>query len=578
MEDCVDVVEILSNLLVSGKYKEVLAIPYNEKYKQNFKDNCCDIISVIIGKLDNDTAVTKPSLQTTSEELLSIIVEIANPEEILLEFIEQIEVSKNEAQFLTLLSPIQQLLKRLTSKRGRSLEWCLNAISTYIETIPISNYNLEGKEQLLLDNDSNVRRLMKVYSNLSPFYAPFVDELNLNIVKKETTKEIIVAFLISLLGKPLIYIDLDPETGCKSEARACCQQILNDICSLEKNILKFLVYVEYHNENRKINSGESAAEISPYDQNEKINMTTLAGLFYSVLSGHFEIKHYAVPQVYSSEYIVQTVFRCVIHLLNFTEYGPLLKAVQLLKSLLSRLSYPVSDALLSSPVHFDLSKNLVTVAIYGNYETIRKECVSLIGCHINKFDFKGRCLIIKYIMDTANHSGMIAYVISLYKNSINEVFQSNSNFPECFLGPKFESMLKKICYLPHGAESDLMELADQIITSLNFLRYMILRDVDNITGIRECFTFIENNYLKDLRTGLNLSKAHYEVKLKDVEEKKDTEKNHIPISVNVGGNDLTNMPIEVKKEVLISALNAFHLMEGLIARLVECMNSNKQCV
>ncbi|XP_073947242.1 uncharacterized protein isoform X2 [Choristoneura fumiferana] len=199
MGDKVDVVDLVSNLLDSGKYKEVLSVHNDEKYANSFKDNCWDMISLTIGKIHDETIVIKPSLYSTCEELLSIIVQKATPEEALLEFIEQVEVAKNDAQFAIVLKPLQQLLKKLTLKRGRSLEWCLNSISTYIENIPIHEFELEGKERLLTECDPNIRRIIKVYSLVTPFYQPFIEELK-TPDSSVRTKQIIVAFMISLLA------------------------------------------------------------------------------------------------------------------------------------------------------------------------------------------------------------------------------------------------------------------------------------------------------------------------------------------------------------------------------------------
>ncbi|XP_037973413.2 glomulin [Plutella xylostella] len=579
MEDsCTDVVSTISVLLESGKYREALSIPTDNKFMQSFKDNCTDLISEVISKIQDDTAVTKPSLQSACEELLSIIIQRATPEEALLELIEQVEVSKNDAQFSIILNPLQQVLKKLTIKRGRSLEWCLNSISTYIESIPIPEHQLEGKERLLMDCDPNVRRITKVYSQLPQFYHPFIKEIT-GPEANVRAKQIIVAFLISLLGKPLIYIDLDPEENATSELRQCCAIMVQDICKIEKDILKFLIYLELCSKKKqkqaRNSNYDSEEEPTPYQQHEKLNMTTLSGLFYTVFSGHFNIPDSALPQVYSNEYIIHTGLLSAVHFFSFTEFGPLSKALSLSKALISYFPDNVSYSLLSSSVHFDLYKGLINVAIYSTFESIRKQAVSVITLHVNKFDYKGRCMLIKYLLDTSNHSGMMGYAITLYKDSVNEAFKNPQEFPDCFSGAQLKNMIKKMCHLPHGAESDLMELGDQIISCLNFLRYLALKDINNVTGIRDCFGFLESEYLAKLRIGLNMSKAHYEVKLRDIEEGKDQPEELAKVSINIAGNMLDNIPADKKKEIIQSALNGFHMMEGLVARLTECINVNK---
>ncbi|XP_063892978.1 ubiquinone biosynthesis protein COQ9, mitochondrial isoform X2 [Helicoverpa armigera] len=199
MNQSIDVVDLISTLLDNEKYKEALNVPNEERLADSFKDNCWDLIPIILGKIQDDTIIIKPSLYGACEQLLTIVIDKSAPEEALLEFIEQIELAKNDAQFGLILPPLQDLLKKLSLKRGRSLEWCLNSISTYIENIPVPDHNLEGKERLLMDSDPNIRRIIRVYSLLPSFYRYFIEEISA-ADSKINTKEIITAFLISLLA------------------------------------------------------------------------------------------------------------------------------------------------------------------------------------------------------------------------------------------------------------------------------------------------------------------------------------------------------------------------------------------
>ncbi|XP_068618179.1 glomulin-like isoform X1 [Battus philenor] len=575
MENNSDVASLISSYLDSGNYKEVLNVPHLDKFAKSFKDNCGDIISVIKSKISDNTILLKPSLLGACEQMLNLITEEVTPEEVLLEFIEQIEDAKNDAQFSLILNPLQKVLKKLTVKRGRTLEWCLNSISSYIEEIPIPEYNLEEKERLLLECDDNIRRIGHVYSLVETFYKAFMIEFHSEDIDTKT-RQVFCAFLISLIGKPLIFIDLDPAANAQSELRHICSHIINDICSLEKNVLTFLKYVEECSRENKLSrlNNDLEEDKSPYDHREKVNMTSLSGLFYVLFSGDFEIIDTAIPQVYKHKYIVHTVLLSVNHLLSFTEYGPQMKAVTLCKSLLILYPSNVSHTALLCPVHFNLLKGLVNVAIFSIYEHIRKHATQLINTHINKFEYKGRCMLIRYILETANHSGMIGYAITLYKNSINEAFNSPA-IDECFTGAQIMNMIKIICHLPHKAESDLVELADQIITSLNFLRYLVIKDTLNLTGIRDNFQYIEEEYLEKLKIGLNMSKAHFEAKSRELDEDKTTSTDATDISINVSGNMLDSIPLEKKKEIVHSSLNALHLIESLHARLSECMELAK---
>lgn len=567
----IDIIDLVSTLLDSGKIKEALAVPHEKKLQSIFKDNCWDLVTVVIEKIQDDTMVLKPSLYGACEQLLTIILEKCSPEEALLEFIERIELAKNDAQFGLVLPPLQSLLKKLSLKRGRSLEWCLNSISAYIENIPVTDHKLEGDERKLMDSDINTRRVVRVYAMLPSFYRPFIDELLLGTeIKNLQAKQIIAAFLISLLGKPLIYIDMDPNLNKKGEARQVCLQIIEDIIKLENNLLKFLTHIEICSKETQRTRISNESELAPYKHREKINMTTLSGLFYVVYSGHFDIPNTAVPQVYRTEYVVQTVMLTVTHFLNNTEYGPLMKALATCKALTNRMAKNTSHTLLSASIHCNLIKSLMNVAIYSNYPSIRLAALNSIGSHIQKFDFKGKVMLIKYLIHGANHSGMIGYAITQYKDALHESYKE-SVINECFTGTQLLNIIRLISNLPHGVESDLMELADQIISVLNFLTYLVLKDKNNITGIRDHFSTIETEYLETLRTALKMSRAHYQAKLMEIQEGKNLPEESVQL--NVGGNILDSIPTEKKKEIIQSALNGFDVIEYLVARLTEFMNN-----
>jgi hypothetical protein len=91
---------------------------------------------------------------------------------------------------------------------------------------------------------------------------------------------------------------------------------------------------------------------------------------------------------------------------------------------------------------------------------------------------------------------------------------------------------------------------------------------------------LEKCLLEPLREGIKLSRAHYKLKLRDLETEK---KNAVvsnggltrksDVTVIVGGQLLPSLPHENKVALIMSALNAFDLMESLLSRVNECVNS-----
>ena len=60
----------------------------------------------------------------------------------------------------------------------------------------------------------------------------------------------------------------------------------------------------------------------------------------------------------------------------------------------------------------------------------------------------------------------------------------------------------------------------RILAALNLLRYLLLRDPisKNQTGVWSGLDDVESVYLAQLHTGLDLSRAHYDQRLKQVRE------------------------------------------------------------
>jgi hypothetical protein len=93
--------------------------------------------------------------------------------------------------------------------------------------------------------------------------------------------------------------------------------------------------------------------------------------------------------------------------------------------------------------------------------------------------------------------------------------------------------------------------------------------------------FLEKSLLQPLREGITLSRAHYKLKLQDLEEEKKVisndkvHSNKSDVMITIGGQQLPNLPHENKVAVITSALNGFDLMESLLIRVIECIDSGR---
>jgi hypothetical protein len=106
---------------------------------------------------------------------------------------------------------------------------------------------------------------------------------------------------------------------------------------------------------------------------------------------------------------------------------------------------------------------------------------------------------------------------------------------------------------------------DSIMSSLNLARFLLLRDKLNVSGFTKQLPILEVQFMEPLARALNLSRAHYELEL-----------TKIGSGVSAMCNVLVSLPemsVDQQKSVIKSALNSFDLLESVLARVAECLNS-----
>merc|ERR1712203_158526 len=148
------------------------------------------------------------------------------------------------------------------------------------------------------------------------------------------------------------------------------------------------------------------------------------------------------------------------------------------------------------------------------------------------------------------------------------------NPPEKLSGVHLQSLVKQFCVLKNGAETDLLEVSDEVMASLNFLKFVLLLDKTNSLGLMDIVPQIENDYLKPLDAGLSMSRAHYKLKLD--ENKNPFSHGDADVSLMVGGRELPEMSQDQMREVIHSALNTFDMMECVLCQLSDIISSLKK--
>ncbi|KAF4793061.1 glomulin, FKBP associated protein [Turdus rufiventris] len=227
----------------------------------------------------------------------------------------------------------------------------------------------------------------------------------------------------------------------------------------------------------------------------------------------------------------------------------------------------------------NVPQDLVKIMTLCPMEHMGKKSLNILQLFIDKFDTEGKYTLFRCLLKTSNHAGVEGYIIKNIKDQIHLALTEYDNI--WFTGHHLISLLDLVLSLPEGAETDLLQNSDRIMASLNLLRYLVIKDCesDNQTGVWTTLGKIEQNFLKPLRVGLNMSKAHYEAEIKNKKEnRKEAQSSNTVCSVTVSGEKMPAMTTGMQLQVLHSALFTFDLIESVLARVEELIEVKTKAV
>ncbi|XP_066480320.1 glomulin [Tiliqua scincoides] len=549
--------------LEEGYIAEVLEVVQNEKNKVIVKSMGWNLVGPLI------RCILKYKLDDVERKLclkiLDKLIELCSPKELVLGFLEQIEQTSGEQisqTVLLLLKPLQEVLLKLHNKKAYSVGLSLSTILNQLSHLPVP-YTKQ-----LLEEDKH--GLCQCCLSLTHFTKPFVDEV---VQDMETSsggdykdlKEELLRFCLKSLKYPLLMAELDqlPEDTAEDPLRQFAADILGILLDIRELFPKVFSQHGCRNESWR------SEDLQELDKEEYAD--SLACLSYMVfVQDCFGIDCF--PVVFSPSYILQCNMVHIRVLLKRTEESVLSKGLNLLENCLLRLE---DNSLLLEYLEFKgfivTPQDLVKVMTLCPLESLRKKSLKILQLYIDKFKEEGKYTLFRCLLKTSNHSGVEGYIIQNIKNQIALSLESVKG-SKCFTGLQLVSLLDIVLSLPEGAETDLLQNSDRIMASLNLLRYLFIKDSenDNQTCVWTELNKIEQNFLKPLHTGLNMSRAHYEAEIKKKKEnKRDSPISKKVCSVTVAGEKMPNMTTEMELQVLHSALFTFDLIESVLARVEE---------
>ncbi|XP_073090376.1 glomulin isoform X3 [Manis javanica] len=485
---------------------------------------------------------------------------LCNPKELLLGLLELIEEpsGKQISQIiLLLLQPLQTVIQKLHNNKAYSVGLALSTLWSQLSLLPVPY----SKEQIQTDDYG----LCQCCKALIEFTKPFVEEVidnKENSLENEKLKDELLKFCFKSLKCPLLtaqFLEQSGESG-NDPLRCFASEIIGFLSAIGHPFPKMI----FNHERKK-----RIWDYLEFEEEEDKQLAgSMASLAYLVFVQGISIDQ--LPMVLSPSYLLQFNMGHIEVFLQRTEESVFSKGLDLLENGLLRIEdNSLLHQCLEIKSFLTVPQGLVKVMTLCPIETLRKKSLAMLQLYINKLDSQGKYTLFRCLLNTSNHSGVEAFIIQNIKNQIDVSLKGTYN--KWFTGPSLISLLDLVLFLPEGAETDLLQNSDRIMASLNLLRYLVIKDNENNqTGLWTELGKIENNFLKPLHTGLNMSKAHYEAEIKNSQENsQEVQKSKDLCSLTVGEEEIPNMPPEMQLKVLHSALFTFDLIESVLARVEE---------
>nr|XP_061795798.1 glomulin-like [Nerophis lumbriciformis] len=541
--------------------------------------NSAQVLSIVLDEKNQDTVrfmgwnLLHPLVQVLMKKedknlphclaIFNHLLETCRPKELLIGLLEQLEQEEPviiaESLHL-LLNPLQKVLLRLGSRKASSLGMALSSALEQVAKLPIPHSEEEEEDDIIL--------LGRCCADLTTFVKPFVQEAKLEpgsdnwvIQDQEELRTELLKFCMSSLSRPLLEVQLkDQDTLASSPLRDFATEILKNLNAIGEST-PGLVYQPLFK--RKVATGFLEEEV-------RYPKESLASLAHLVFVHHLAADTF--PYVFNPVFCLRCNMEHVSLLLSRSEEFRIQKGLELYEKILLRVEdNSLPSELLEIKTFLTVPQNLTKVMTICPRQDLRCKGLKVFQLSIEKFSLKAKYDFFRFMLRTSNHSGLEGYIIKNIRGQIDKALQpGNGNI--WFDGVHLLPLLRMVFTLPDGPETDLLQYLDRVMEALNLLRYLVIRDkvTENKTGIWTELYKIEDVFMKPLRVGINMSRAHYERELSTtMDQNKRNVKETSVISVSVGDEKLPNMTSESQIQALHSALHTFDMMESVLVRIEE---------
>ena len=463
-------------------------------------------------------------------------------------------------KFKHCLPAIEICLVRLDFKASLAIwAWALDTVVGHVSNLELPDMQeLEGEERFVLESDENyskhvtlVQEVTTLIGSLNERSKKFEDERIIQL------KCCLIKSCVQLLGKPLSFMNVSTaKNGLPTIAKEACLKLTHIISSNWSDHVKLIDMQGFY---ASCSNSKALAKIDDSEKNQLLFHWTFG--IGTLMFTNNEDGQSAIPLCYDPYYLFNIHLPIVIQMLQFVRgqqpsfYFCHEKALFLCKSLLEKIS---KDCVPSDVFEDEKQCELVTkfhqVVIYHNMESVRKLCFEIYNRYFNVFgqsSDKSLAMLMNLVLTKANHSGLIGHAIGKLKDHLMKSLQQKI-IPKELSGSNLHNLVKRFCKLSNGAETDLLEVSDEVMASLNFLICIFLRDRDNLLCLWDIASYVQDDFITPLEKGLGLSKGHYKLKLEEAGSNGNP--NSSEVTLMVGGQPLPEMSKDQMRQVIHSAL------------------------
>lgn len=522
----------------------------------------------------------KDSLQLRMcEHILQRLCQVGNAKEMLLALLEQVDRFKGDHVFVTLLQPLKSCLLALPARRYHSVALVVDTLCAHLSTLPVpSEQVLEGKERKLLDNDEDVTRMRDLALAFLHFLSAFINDEACEKLRHKLSYSLYKILDVAVARYDVMRF----EDGWEPHARHVLDLAALQLFTLnQRRMYTHLIETRRTVEEQEAENKPEAADDD--DEEPEVERVSELGVSVFAFVVFGERRYFAeLPQMLSHQFWFEVNLTFAQILLKHDSWLTQEKGVCLFTETIARVPQAsLPAAFFSSPKVKLALQTLLNVVCSSASKTVSQQALRTFTTFLWSFDASGRAAFVLFVMRKSKHSGVVGYVITQLKEMIHRNLAAGATEQvRQFRAPHLTKLLRCAFELADAERTDLIEESDRIIASLNLLLYLLIRDprTDDVTGIWSLLPEVERVFCAHLRTGINMSKAHYELELEQVKAGKkigsgfgDTE-----VELSVGQEVLPNMTKEQKVQMLSVGLHTFDVMQSILGRISDKINTSQQ--